>query len=467
MRAKGSMAARLTGLFVLLAVVLLGAVLVTFYWRVEHHLREEHQHLLVEVANTLGSLPVEQLRNRVGLERASLPEGKTALFAPNRYGFRLQAKTGEILVESPGIAELPAAIWSQLPTTGLGGHNTKPQPIAPGRFVVAGWRPYAMPGSAEGLLFVALEVSEDVELLQDLKNTALGLVIFGVVSATVLGLLGARRGMAPLRQLTADVQRLSASDLHVRVGETQYPQELRRLVQAFNGLLERLEKAFGDLASYSANLAHELRTPLAVLRGEIEVALLGNRSEAEYRAVLESALDELERLARLVEKLLFLCRADRGELALQKRWVALETEAKAVVEFYRPLAEAQNVTLVLEGQAQALVDRDLFRQALANLVANALQHVSAGGTVRVSVRQDGGSWVRVADDGCGIDPKVMPFLFQRFPPIPRRKGSGLGLAIVRSIVELHGGNVTISSSPSRGTEVRLWFPHGEPSLRQL
>jgi two-component system heavy metal sensor histidine kinase CusS len=199
----------------------------------------------------------------------------------------------------------------------------------------------------------------------------------------------------------------------------------------------------------------------------MEVALLGNRTEAEYRAVLESALDELDRLARLVEKLLFLCRADRGEMALQKRWLALEGEAKAVLEFYRPLAETQDVSLVLEGEGQAFVDRDLFRQALANLVANALQHVSAGGTVRVRVSQDEGrSVVTVADDGCGIDPEIMPFLFQRFPPIPRRKGSGLGLAIVRSIVELHGGGVTIASANPRGTEVRLWFPIGGADIKQ-
>lgn len=347
---KGSMAARLTGFFVLLSVMLLGAVLATFYWRVEQHLHEEHQHLLAEVAGTLASLPVEQLRSRAGLERASLPEGKTVLFAPNRYGFRLQARTGEVVVESPGMAELPAAIWSQLPRTGAGGYNTKPQPVAGGRFVVAGWRPYRFAGDAEGRLFVAMDVSEDVELLQDLKHTGFGLVILGVVLATFVGLAGARKGMVPLRRLTTEVQRFSPSDLQLRVEEKNYPQELRSLVQAFNGLLERLEKAFGDLASYSANLAHELRTPLAVLRGEIEVALLGHRSEGEYRAVLESALDELDRLARLVEKLLFLCRADRGELALQKRWLALETEARAVLEFYRPLAEAQNVTLVLEGQ---------------------------------------------------------------------------------------------------------------------
>lgn len=468
MRANVSMAARLTGLFVFLSVVLLGAVLVAFYWRVEHHLHEEHQRLLAEVANTLASVPVEQLRNRVGLERASLPKGKPALFAPNRYGFRLQAKTGKVLVETPGMNELPATVWPQLPAAGPGGHNTHPQAIAPDRFVVVAWRPYAMTGDAEGLLLVALDVSEDVDLLRDIRNSSLVMVVLAVGSATLLGLLGARKGMAPLRQLTAEVQHVSASDLQVRVADHHYPQELRSLVQAFNGLMERLEKAFGDLASYSANLAHELRTPLAVLRGEMEVALLGNRTEAEYRAVLESALDELDRLARLVEKLLFLCRADRGEMALQKRWLALEGEAKAVLEFYRPLAEAQDVSLVLEGEGQAFVDRDLFRQALANLVANALQHVSAGGTVRVRVSQEEGrSVVTVADDGCGIDPEIMPFLFQRFPPIPRRKGSGLGLAIVRSIVELHGGGVTIANANPRGTEVRLWFPIGGADIKQV
>ncbi|MFN3412889.1 MAG: heavy metal sensor histidine kinase [Thermoanaerobaculum sp.] len=468
MRANVSMAARLTGLFVFLSVVVLGAVLLAFYWRVEHHLHQEHQRLLAEVANTLASVPVKELRNRVGFEQASPAKGKAALFAPNRYGFRLQAKTGKVLVETPGMSELPAGVWPPLPAGDLGGHNTNPLAIAPDKFVVVAWRPYAMTGDARGSLLVALDVSEDVELLRDIRNSSLVMVVLAVGSATLLGLLGARKGMVPLLRLTAEVQHVSASDLQVRVADHHYPRELRSLVQAFNGLLERLEKAFGDLASYSANLAHELRTPLAVLRGEIEVALLGNRTEGEYRAVLESALDELDRLARLVEKLLFLCRADRGEMALQKRWLTLEAEAKAVLEFYRPLAEAQAVSLVLEGEGQAFVDRDLFRQALANLVANALQHVSAGGSVRVRVGQEEGrSVVTVADDGCGIDPEIVPFLFQRFPPIPRRKGSGLGLAIVRSIVELHGGGVSIASATPQGTVVRLWFPLGGVDLKEV
>lgn len=450
-----SMAARLTWLFVLLSVGLLGSVLSISYARVERHLESEHRHLLAEAVAMLAGMPIGQLQERARLEPASADTKD--LFAPNRYGFRLQTLSGEVVVESPGMQRIAAMDLAE--PAGAPRVDARPRVVEPGGFVVVGWQRRPLGEQGAGFLIVALNVTEDVELLGELKTAGLALVALAGLLAAVLGQMMASRGLLPLRLLTGEVQKISARNLSVRVRPEQYPQELNALVLAFNGLMTRLEKAFDDLAAYSANLAHELRTPLAALRGEIEVALLGQRSEAEYRSVLESALEELERLSRLVDKLLFLARADRYELAVRKQTLLLHEEAKAVLEFYAPLAEAKGVELVLQGEAEGLVDRDLFRQALANLVANALQHVGAGGAVTVTVAAEPkGTLVSVKDDGPGIDPQVLPRLFQRFATGRQRRGMGLGLAIVRSIAELHGGHVSASSEPSRGTEVSLWFP---------
>lgn len=451
-----SLASRLSAGYAALSLLLLVSVLGVFYWRVERHLKEEHQHLLAELIRTLSVLPLDELRVLAQWGReAPGPDG--ALFAPGRYGFRLQSPSGVPIVETPGMQRLSELFpRHQMVPEGL---EAEPRSAASGIYVVLGWRMRPIQGSEEALLVVALDVTEDVQVLGELRVAAFLLGVLAAIGAVVLGRVVATMGLSPLHRLTAELTQLSAGSLGSRLAEHEYPHEVCHLVRAFNELLARLEQAFADLSAYSANLAHELRTPLAALRGEVEVALLGERGEEEYRSVLETLLEELERLARLVEKLLFLARADRRETALHRERLDLRAEANGVLEFFASLAEEKGARLLLEGEGEAFADRDLFRQALANLVSNALEHLSAGGTVRVRVEpRDGGALVTVRDDGCGVDPRVLPFLFQRFPPPSTRRGMGLGLAIVRSIVELHGGHVAASSEPGKGTEIRLWFP---------
>jgi len=243
-----------------------------------------------------------------------------------------------------------------------------------------------------------------------------------------------------------------------------WPQELTALAEAFDGMLDRLEDSFARLSQFSADMAHELRTPVNNLMGEAEVSLSKPRTTEEYQHVLASSLEECERLSRLIDSMLFLARAENAETELKRSALDVRAEIETVREFYDVVAEEQGVEVACAGDGRLNADPLLFRQALGNLLSNALQYTPRGGKVTISVAHSNG-WIDigVTDTGAGIDPEHLPRIFDRFYRADRSRsqhpqGFGLGLAIVKSILTLHGGTVAIKSTPGAGTTVVLRFP---------
>jgi two-component system heavy metal sensor histidine kinase CusS len=244
------------------------------------------------------------------------------------------------------------------------------------------------------------------------------------------------------------------------------PAELRPLASTFNEMLDRLEESFTRLSRFSADIAHELRTPVNNLRGEVEVALTKLRSVEEYRDVLGSCLEEFGRLSQLIESLLFLARSENAQTALSKGPVDVREELTKVHEFYEAAAAEAGVTLSVAAQepVTACLNRTLFQRAVGNLVANALAYTPSGGNVSLSATREGDAVrVTVSDSGQGIPPEDLARVFDRFYRVDRARssasgGSGLGLAIVKGIVLLHGGKTDITSELGRGTRVSLVFP---------
>ncbi len=222
------------------------------------------------------------------------------------------------------------------------------------------------------------------------------------------------------------------------------------------------------MARFSADIAHELRTPVNNLRGEAEVALGKPRSPEEYRDTLGSCLEECGRLAGLIDSLLFLARAENPKTQVEKEHVNVTRELAAVRDFYEPAADDAGVKLdvLARDGVFAELNRPLFQRAVGNLVLNALAHTRPGGTISLSATVTEGEGivgVDVADDGCGIDAVHLPYLLDRFYRVDAARtstagGVGLGLAIVNVIVELHGGSVVIASQVGHGTRVTLRFP---------
>ncbi|NMG03052.1 heavy metal sensor histidine kinase [Azoarcus taiwanensis] len=320
-----------------------------------------------------------------------------------------------------------------------------------------------LPESVAAEVLLGLDTSHHAHFLRAMR-VQLGLGISAAaVLAAMLGWLAAKKGLAPMRRVTATASRLSAERLGERLSERDAPAEMRELVEAFNGMLERLEASFRRLNEFSADIAHELRTPVSNLMTETQVALSRSRSADEYREVLHSNLEEFDRLARMIADMLFLAKADNGLLPKPAETVALEVEGAALLEFYEALADEKGIRMKLSGAGQVIGDRLMLRRALSNLLSNAIRHTPLGETVEVAIQADVGQVkLAVSNPGEPIPPDQVPLVFERFhradpSRLRQSDGSGLGLSITRSIVEAHGGYIDLNSE-STGTVFTITLP---------
>lgn len=321
---------------------------------------------------------------------------------------------------------------------------------------------------------VALDETPDEELIADYRRNLAMVLGLALIACTIGGYQIAKRGVRPLHTITETAHRVRPTHLDERIALAGLPAELQRLGQTFNGMLDRLAEAFDRLARFSSEIAHELRTPINNLRGEVEVALGKERSADEYRDTLGSALEECDRLTRMIDGLLFLARAEHPSAQTNRDRLDLGAELETVRAFYEAAAAEAGIHLELRstGTVIAYLDRSLLQRAVGNLVANALAHTPRGGTVTLAALTEAdGASVVVSDSGCGIDTAHFPYLFDRFYRVDRARSSatgnvGLGLAIVKGIVELHGGAVRVESEVGVGTRFILHFPPPVPPSRR-
>jgi len=308
----------------------------------------------------------------------------------------------------------------------------------------------ADPQSAQLTLF--LDITHHQHFLQRMQQLIWLTVGLSALATALLGAWAARSGLRPLRQMGEVASKVSARSLTTRLPAEQMPVELAQLAQTVNAMLERLDDAFQRLSAFSADIAHELRTPLSNLLTHTQVTLTRPRGLEEYREALHSNLEELQWMAQLVNDMLYLAKADHGLLMPSRQYLDLHDEADALIEYYAPLAEDAGVTLSREGMASLEGDRHMLRRALSNLLDNALRFTPPAGEIRVNIQvHDHRVQLQVANTGEPIDPSLLPRLFDRFyrADPARREGSsehaGLGLAITRSIVQAHGGNIRAES----------------------
>ena len=280
------------------------------------------------------------------------------------------------------------------------------------------------------------------------------------------GWLLAHRALSPVAQMTHAAQRISAARLNERLDESGTGDELDQLAQTLNAMLSRLDDAFRQIRQFSADASHELQTPLTILKGELEVALRSPRSADAYQQTMRSALEEIDRIAVLVDGLMLLARADAGVLRIDRQLVALDELVREVYDQTQVLAMHQHIDLQLDVVVPSVVEGDpeRLRRLLLNLTNNAIKYTPAGGRVTLSLAQCRDRVVlRVADTGIGLSPEEQDRVFQRFyrsdnARLHDAEGSGLGLCIARSIVEAHGGTVELESTLGVGSAFTVRLP---------
>lgn len=311
---------------------------------------------------------------------------------------------------------------------------------------------------------LAIAISQrDMDEAQD--ALARGIIIVSLLSislASAAGWIIARRGLASVDRLSEHATLLGGRDLSLRLPSHRLPRELEGLVLSLNEALERLQRSHTQLSRFNADVAHELRTPVHNLIGETQVTLTRPRTAEELEAALQSNLEELERLAEIIQAMLFLARVDQGDVAHVLEHASLATEVNKCAEFMEFLFEETGSALVVQGDATAAIQRSLFGQAVTNLLDNALRHGRAGGTVRVIITQGEVISLAVQSQSDPLPEAELERIFDRFYRADNaRKDSvrshGLGLSIVKAIAAILGGSVFARNIDS-GVEIGFTLP---------
>jgi two-component system heavy metal sensor histidine kinase CusS len=307
--------------------------------------------------------------------------------------------------------------------------------------------------SAHYTVVVASDMAAHVRYIEHFQQTLWLTTLAVCLIALLAAWLAVRQGHAPIRKISAQLREITSSELHVRLLPQDVPIELAGLVASFNDMLGRLEDGFRQLSNFSADIAHELRTPVTNLTTETEVALRQARGVEEYREILYSNLEEFERMRMMIADMLFLAKTENNNSLLNLQDVDLAKEVNGLFEFFEAWAEDRGVTLRLEGAASKVQgDPLMLRRALSNLLSNAIRYTQRGCAVTVRLTsQNGGTLIAAENPGDDIAAEHLPHLFERFYRVdPSRQrqgeGAGLGLAIVKSIVEAHHGEVRALST---------------------
>jgi two-component system heavy metal sensor histidine kinase CusS len=465
-RLWGTLAFRLTAGYALAGLFLVFLATASLYLFLVSELEKSTDLFLADKVHVLRTMLRERpddgdaLREEVELESAARQY--------EQFYIRLLDERNTPLLMTPGMADQLdlAQLASQIQrrpdrTIRMRGRN--------GRSfrVTSASAPVGLAATQTDTIQIAVDVSQKEMLLARYRFWFWTILLATFAVFPLVGYKIARHGIRPVEEMATTARHISSTNLRERILAEGYPSELASLASTFNQMLDRLEESFERISRFSADIAHDLRTPVNNIRGEAEVALARARTIDEYRDVLESCLEEAVRLSDLVGDLLFLARAESPLTHLHRERLNVAELLDAVREYYEASAAEGNVSLttaVAHEPVIAELDRTLLQRAVGNLVSNALAHTPPGGTVVLRSHADS-STIRIAvsDTGIGIPAEALPRVFDRFFRVDSSRsqasgGTGLGLAIVQSITLLHGGNVRISSQPGRGTTVTLHMP---------
>ena len=320
---------------------------------------------------------------------------------------------------------------------------------------------------------IVIAVSTDFHqhFLQKFRQTLWLMITCSIIIMAFMGWLVVRHGHRPLRRMVEQIANINTNKLTTRIAPETIPVELIELATSFNALLQRMEESFNRLSNFSADIAHELRTPVTNLITQTQVILSQTRNVEEYKETLYSNMEEYERMAQMINDMLFLAKTDNNLHAIYTEDIDLRGEIENLLDYYGAWAEECGILLSVVGHAHVRCDPLMMRRALSNLLSNAIRHTPTGKTINVRLgTKKNEACIVIHNPGTAIPIEHLPKLFDRFYRIdPSRQhgheGAGLGLAITKSIVELHGGKISVTSNET-GTEFKIVCPVSDAEAKK-
>ncbi|MDO8586371.1 MAG: heavy metal sensor histidine kinase [Armatimonadota bacterium] len=328
----------------------------------------------------------------------------------------------------------------------------------------------SLPVSGDRKLRYVVQVATPLDRMQaTLSRMRFLLILCGVAMLSIMtagGWFITGRALSPVRKMAATARRIGAGKIDERLVAPDSGDEIEELARTFNDMIDRLEGAYRQVKRFTADASHELRTPLTIMKGEIEVALRKARSPEAQEQVLRSALEEINHMSKIVDRLLTLARIDSGEAVLEMATVDLDETLRAACRQYEPLARARGCELVVRSASQSTVrgDKQRLMELVGNLLDNSIKYSPTGGSIEVTLSpRNHGFVISVTDMGVGIASKDLPRVFERFyrgqnSRTRHVQGSGLGLSICKWIAETHGGRIEVRSQIGKGSTFAVWLP---------
>lgn len=467
---RWSISLRLVFIYTLSAFILLLLCVFSLYWMFSSRLEKENIQFLADKV-----LVIQKILQNQPIVIPALREEVLSEPAIYHYYVRIIAATGKIFIETPHMqTKIPAFAFN----------NVTAKTAAP--FNITHWSEVEKDNTSKKyyllmtaivnvqstnttnyLIQMAIDISKEQKIIEDYQNDLTLVLLLGIILSAAVGVLVTRQGLQPLNEITRSAHRITLSQLEERLEPTTLPKELAVLAIAFNKMLDRIQEGFTRLKQFSEDLAHEFRTPINNLMGEAEIILSKPRDNAEYRQTLESIVEEFERLSQMIENILFLARSENPQQAMKYTVIKLDEMFSDIIDFFNVVADEKQISLRWEVKNNLSIKADatMLRRALSNLIANALKYTSAGGKITLSAHTKKDTVeISVRDTGIGIAAEHIPHLFDRFYRVDSARshhtgGTGLGLALVKLIMDLHHGNVTITSEINQGTVVTLIFPY--------
>lgn len=446
-----ALSVRLAVMFALVSTLLLGSIGFYLYQSLQREIAWRDDQALLGRLERMQALlddseSIDALRSRPQLYENMLGNRDSLLWIVDDAGQRL-IEINPALLPLP---VLPAALQATL------GDSQSSEPLR------LAWLDVSR-GDRRLTLIAGKLLSEREQMLAAYRLKLWLALSVGALLAFALGWLVSQRGLRPVRLLATRAAAIDVQHLHLRLDEFKDVSELQALSQALNQMLARLEDGFAQLSRFSEDLAHEMRTPLSNLMGHAQQTLVRKRPLDEYQNLLVSNLEEYERLARMIDSMLFLARTEQANASINRQTVDLHELLEQLCEYFEGTAQESAMALINQASGTLIADPQLLRRALANLLANALRYGLPDSAVTISSHlRDGTCEISVHNSGPAIAAEHLPRLFERFYRCdPSRNqpddSGGLGLAIVRSIMQAHGGQVSVVSNEA-GTRFSLLFP---------
>jgi len=451
-----SLTARLTIGYTLSSVCLVLIATLSLYWSMVQAFEYRDEKFFTSTVDALRSLLARQDK---GLALRYRVENEWPARTSEVFFVRLLDDRGGVIAESPEGAQ-------------IFGRTSPSRSVGKPEILHLEGQVYRVLNSSfehEGRQFsvqMALDRSAENSLVYEYRNRLLVVLAICSIGSAFVCFRIARRGLRPIREMAQTAASITSSTLNERMLPSEMPLELAHLAKTFDEMLDRLKTSFERLQQFSADIAHELRTPINNISGELQVALGKDRPVEYYKDAIGSCLEECTRISRVIDSLLFLAHAENPRVELSKEAVDVRRELEIALDFYGAAAADKGIccSLTFAGAITVNAERTLFQRAVGNILSNAIKNTDRAGRIEINAFRNGANIaIEVKDSGVGISGEHLPRLFDRFYRVDASRskgsgGSGLGLSIVKSIASIHGGDVKIASELGVGTLVSLTLP---------